>query len=181
VPGPDGIFRISIDFDGTLVEDHVSPFRWLRGAREFLTEVTAAGIHVILHSCRATLVGYTEMPGDAEEFYRSGRVPDDVTISWALHEEMRAFLEAEGVWPLVQLWTSPGKPIADVYVDDRSQVPDWLVLAAELGVRLNHVGPRQPPPLGAAQGSPVPGPGGAGSSTAGTGAPPPASGNGLGV
>ena len=185
MPDPSGILRLALDFDGSLVEEHVRPLRWRRGAREFVVAAREAGIHLLVHSCRCILVGYEEMPGDAEEFYRSGRAPEPVLFSWGLHEEMRSFLEAEGVWPLVELWTSPGKPICDVYADDRSEQPDWLVLAAELGVRLTHVGLREPAPLGAPPVSPSAGGGGLGAgpftSAPSSPAPPASPGDGVGV
>lgn len=143
---------LSIDFDGTLVEGD-EPLRWRRGAREFVVAASEAGIELILHSCRCQIVWYTEMPGDAAEFYRSGRVPEQVTYSWDLRAKMLAFLEAEGVRELFQIWDRPGKPGADMYVDDKAELPDWLALADELGVRLTNVGLREPAPMGSA---PVP-------------------------
>jgi len=138
---------VALDFDGSLVEDHQQPLRWRPGAREFIIAAASSGVRLYVHSCRCTLVGYEEMPGDAEEFYRSGRVPGQVSYSWGLKEEMVAFLEAEGVRQLVQLWDAPGKPIAEVYADDRAEQPDWFVLAAELGVRLPN-GSQGPSPVG---------------------------------
>lgn len=138
MPGPDGLISLALDFDGSLVEAHVHPLRWRSGAREFVIGAARSGIKLWLHSCRCTVVGAQEMPGDAQEFWRSGRVPGDVAYSWDLHEEMRLFLEAEGVLDLVELWTAPGKPICDAYADDRAERPDWLVLAGELGVVLSH-------------------------------------------
>lgn len=138
MPGPGGLITVALDFDGSLVEDKVSPPRWRRGAKEFILGAASSGIRLILHSCRNTVVGYQEMPGDAREFWRSGRVPPDIEYSWQLREELRGFLEVEGVLGLVEIWEAPGKPIADYYADDRAERPDWLVLAAELGVSLRH-------------------------------------------
>lgn len=147
---------LGIDFDGTLVEHNVRPLRWRRGAREFLVAaITAtqqgAGNKIWLHSCRCSpmCVLLDPAPADAEEFWRSGRVNPDVEYSWSLFNEMRAFLIAEGVWWGVELWQRPGKPICDHYIDDLSDRPDWLVLAAELGVRLMHAEQRGTSPLGA--------------------------------
>lgn len=138
MPGPNGLITIALDFDGSLVEDHVRPPVWRRGAKEFILGGARAGLKMYIHSCRCTLVGYDEAPGDVPEYWRSGRLPEPVEYSWGLLEELRGFLEMEGVWPLVELWTGPGKPICDVYADDRSERPDWLVLAGELGVVLEH-------------------------------------------
>lgn len=140
---------LALDFDGTLVEDG-DPLRWRRGAKEFVFAASAAGIELVLHSCRCALVAYNDMPGDAEEFYRSGRVPDQVTYSWNLREAMVQFLEREGVRELLRVWDRPGKPWADMYVDDKAELPDWLALADELGVRLTNAGPREPAPMGPA-------------------------------
>lgn len=179
MPSPEGIITVALDYDGSLVENHVSPPRWRRGARELIVAAAAAGIRLIVHSCRCTLVGYTEAPGDSSEFWRSGRVPPDVEYSWGLREEMRGFLEAQGVSSLVEYWEGPGKPIADIYADDRAEAPDWLVLAGELGVSLGHEAGRPQ-----AVGGPVPGgaekPGGPGAAgaeipvTAGAPVPAPA-------
>lgn len=136
MPDLDGNLSIGLDFDGSLVEDRLFPFRWRKGAREFVVGAAAAGLKLWLHSCRCTPVGVRELPGDAEDFWRAGRVPDDVETSWRLREEMVAFLKAEGVWGLVSPWDAPGKPICDYYADDRAELPDWIVIAGEIGVRL---------------------------------------------
>lgn len=180
MPGPDGLLTVAIDFDGSMVEDHQQPLRWRPGAREFILAASASGIRLVVHSCRCTLVGYQDMPGDAEEFYRSGRVPGQVEYSWGLREEMNAFLEAEGVRQLVQIWEAPGKPIAEIYADDRSEQPDWFVLAAELGVRLPN-GLQGPPPVGPAPVPPGNGGGRPGAPSHASPAPASAPGDVLGV
>lgn len=140
MPGPDGVLTVACDFDGSLVEPHSKPLVWRGRAKDFILACAAAGIRLWLHSCRCQVAVALEMelPGDAEGFWRYGRVPEDVEYSWGLYEEMRAFLEAEGVWGLLTPWTSPGKPIADLYADDLAERPDWLALAGELGLALQH-------------------------------------------
>jgi hypothetical protein len=159
MPGPDGVLSVALDFDGSLVELHETPLRWRHGAKEFILGASAAGIRLWLHSCRCAPVGLRELPGDADDFWRAGRVPADVETTWRLREEMDAFLRVEGVLGLLQPWESPGKPIADFYPDDRSERPNWIVLAGELGVRLVHgVQPGQPPSMGIGAAAFGPGP-----------------------
>lgn len=112
--------------------------KWRRGAREFVVGAAQSGVRVWIHSCRCAPVGLRDEPADEEEFWRSGAVAGDLAATWALRREMVDFLAAEGVLPLVELWEAPGKPLADRYVDDRLAPPDWVVVAAELGVRLEH-------------------------------------------
>jgi hypothetical protein len=170
VPGPDGVIAGALDFDGSLVEEHVLPFRWRAGAREFVVAAAAAGLRLVLYSCRTMPVSVRELPGDADEFWRAGRVPADAEKSWALREEMVAFLKAEGVWGCFLPWEEPGKPLVDWFADDRFEKPDWIVLAGELGVRLVH-GDRspEPPTLGE---RPVPLPGTVIAAAGAAGAPP---------
>lgn len=130
------VLTAACDFDGTLAEG--TPLRWRRGAREFLLGAAAAGVRVWVHSCRCAPVALRDEPADEEEFWRSGAVAPDLLATWALRREMVDFLRAEGVLGLVDLWEAPGKPLADVYPDDRGQVPDWVVVAGELGVVLEH-------------------------------------------
>lgn len=134
------VLTLALDFDGSLVEDQVRPLRWRDRAKDFVLACSAAGIRLWLYSCRCTNAEAMEreLPGDAEGFWRYGRVTDDLEYGWTLYEEMRAFLEAEGVWSLMTPWTSPGKPIADLYPDDRGERPDWLALSGELGLALGH-------------------------------------------
>lgn len=145
---PDHVLTLALDFDGSLVEAHSKPLRWRPRAKDFVLACAAAGMKLWVHSCRCApaCILDRELPGEPEAFWRFGQVPPDVEYSWALAEEMRVFLESEGVWPLVQLWTSPGKPIADIYPDDLSERPDWLALAGELGVALQVVEPLPPLP-----------------------------------
>lgn len=139
-PRADRALVAALDFDGSLVEAHSQPLRWRPRAKDFILGAAAAGVKLIVHSCRNTVACILdrELPGDVDAFWRFGQAPGDVEYSWALADEMRAFLEVEGVWSLVELWTAPGKPIADMYPDDLSERPDWLALAGELGIGLPH-------------------------------------------
>lgn len=159
IPTPGTVLTLAVDFDGTLVEHDVMPLRWRPGAKAFLLGAAAAGAKIWLHSCRAAAACIFDrvMPGDADEFWRSGRVQEDVAISWRLLSEMRAFLEAEGVWGLVQVWALPGKPIAWHYIDDLAELPDWPRIAAELGVQLPVVNSTHADQRGATPLVPAPG------------------------
>lgn len=158
MPAPDGTISIALDFDGSLVEANVSPPRWRPRAREFIVGAATAGARLWLYSCRCAIA--CGLPGagpwDADDFWRSGRLPADIEMGWSLFEEMRTFLEAEGVWTLMTPWTLPGKPLADIYADDKAEPPDWSRLASELGVRLAHAiqgGPGATVPQPAAPGT----------------------------
>lgn len=156
MPDQFGTVVVALDFDGSLVEAHTQPLRWRAGAKEFILGAAGAGVKLWLFSCRNTpaCILLHPAPMDVEEFWRSGRVQDDVEYSWSLFAEMRAFLELEGVWALLEPWTRPGKPIADVYADDLSEPPDWYRLAGEIGIPLVHAEQRGHTALG----TPIPGP-----------------------
>lgn len=147
MPGPDGVISLALDFDGSLVEGD-QPLRWRRGAKEFIRGAAAAGIKLVLFSCRcAPACGLADTgPWDADDFWRTGRVSEVFETSWRLRMEMRAFLEVEGVWTLMTPWELPGKPLADIYADDKADLPDWLRLAGELGVHLLPAFPAAPLP-----------------------------------
>jgi len=135
-------FTVAIDFDGTLVDSDMGVLRWRPGALEFLIAAPASGIRLRLHSCRCSaadnLAQSMTAEIDALTFWRTGQPPTQVLVSWMLYEEMRTFLAVAGVLQLLEIWTGPGKPLADIYVDDRAEKPDWLALAQELGVALIH-------------------------------------------
>lgn len=143
MPAPDGSISIALDFDGSLVEANVTPLRWRPRAKEFVIGAAAAGVRLWLYSCRCAIACSlpTSSPWEADDFWRSGRVPADAEIGWAMFEEMRGFLDAEGVWLLVTPWTLPGKPFADILADDKAEQPDWARLAAELGIPLAPIFP----------------------------------------
>lgn len=124
---------ISVDFDGTLVEDN-EPLRWRPGAREAIGAFVRAGHRLILHSCRCNVVDPAPViDEEVTAFCRTGAIPARVTDQWRLYASMRDFLQREGVWGVFEPWTHPGKPIADVYIDDRMEAPYWPRLTAELG------------------------------------------------
>jgi hypothetical protein len=137
--------RVALDFDGTLVRPFLRATTlresdWRPGALAFVRAALAAGFEVVVHTVRASLrgaIGDSPQPGEAADFYAGGAVPPGTEETWRLYDEVRAFLRAHDL--AVEVWTLPGKPWADVYVDDRAAPTiDWVVIAAELGLRLGH-------------------------------------------
>jgi hypothetical protein len=149
---PVGGYTLALDFDGTIVDGDRDRPAWLPGARAFVLAAVAAGIRVVVHTCRATSTSALgrAAPGDAEEFYRSGRVASPVVESWQWRDALLDFLEREKIAGDVEIWDQPGKPMATLYVDDRAARPDFASLAAELGLSLAD-GPQGHPALGARQ------------------------------
>ncbi len=147
MPAADGARVVALDFDATMVE-RGAPMRWRPRAKEFVLGCAAAGVRIWLFSCRcapACHLANAEGPGgwEAEDFWETGRAPEAAELAWRLFEEMRAFLEAEGVWSLMTPWTLPGKPLVDAIIDDESEQPNFTRLAAELGI---HLAPAYPSP-----------------------------------
>lgn len=103
----------AIDFDGTLAtydgwkgalhlgEPH-------KGAVEFVNKALEMGHEVILHTCRTTIVT------------PEGSVDRDHFVS---QEEMvsvlQKWMKSYGIRDGVQIWTEPGKPHCDAYIDDK--------------------------------------------------------------
>lgn len=81
--------RLAIDWDQTLVDTHTQ--EWLPGAEDALAVLLAAGHSIIVHTCRA---------------------------NWT---EGLLQIEAKlGALALrVAVWDQPGKPDADLYIDNR--------------------------------------------------------------
>lgn len=124
---------LGIDFDETLVDQ--GPLRWRPYAKEAMLALKRAGHTLVLHSGRATPIPGGIAPGsrlEADAFWRNGSVPTVVEEMWQRFVEMRAFLQAEGVWDLFEVWQRPGKPHVDRFYDDRAEVPNWGAVWAEL-------------------------------------------------
>lgn len=125
--------RIAVDYDQCLVD--TNPTRLRKGAAEALVSMKAAGHVLILWSVRATPMDPTPTP-DAEiaRFYETGLPPNHVIYQWALFDDMRSFLKSVGMWDLFdEVWQSPGKPNADLFIDSKAERPDWARLLKELG------------------------------------------------
>ena len=128
--------RLAIDFDGTLVQDQ-EPLALLPGVPAALQALKGAGHSLVLFSARCTpLDPGPNLDDEIARYYQSGEVAARVTDQWERFERMRDFLQAQGLWELFDLvWQAPGKPPADLYIDDRAEPPDWKRLTAELGQR----------------------------------------------
>lgn len=153
MPDPNGVVSVALDWDGTAVRGWPDdPLSWRPGAREFLEGAREAGVRVVLHTCRAIPGPDKASPGqflpDVEmaDWLATGASPEFVAEGWAMRREMLGFLEAEGFSDL-EIWEGPGKPMCDRYVDDLSDGPDLVALAAELGLSSGH-GRRGDPALG---------------------------------
>ncbi len=130
----------AVDFDGTLVQpDLEGVLQWVPGALEFLRGALARGIKIIIHSYRLTLSTDGAGVGDADYYWRTGLIASSFLLEgWASRQQLVETLQAAEILDQVSLWEAPGKPLADVYVDDRAEKPDWYVLAREFGVDLSN-------------------------------------------
>lgn len=122
------MLRLAIDFDRTLADGptlHLRP-----GAAEAIRAFKAAGHHLTLHSARSTPDGAAPVLEDeASRFWQYGEVPARTKFQWDLLDEMRGFLKTVGLWDAFDdVWTSPGKPLVDAFIDDLAIPPDWAVL-----------------------------------------------------
>ena len=131
------MLRLAIDCDKTLCDG--PPLCLRAGAAEALVAFKTAGHHLTLHSARSTPDGAAPVLEDeAGRFWQYGEVPARTRFQWGLFEEMRAFLKSVGIWELFDdVWTSPGKPLVDIFVEDLSVLPDWAVLKRQFGGTIN--------------------------------------------
>ena len=125
--------RLAIDYDGTLCDRATGAVR--AGAPEALRAMKLAGHHLTLFSCRGTPDGNGPVLVDeAARFWQYGDVPARAQVQWGFLEQMRDNLRAAGLWEMFDdVWQSPGKPICDRYIDDRSETPDWLRIRRQYG------------------------------------------------
>ena len=135
---------ISIDFDGTVVEqgDYESPFLKLRpGAREALWRLRAADHVLLLFSARANRAllygeqwdpmvraGHRSLDGMAADPSRA--------LNWRRYREMVDFCATElpGVFHAVDDGQQ-GKPVCDIFIDDRAwgSSVKWAEIELALG------------------------------------------------
>lgn len=127
---------ICVDFDGTIVEEMV-PTGDGRGYRvpekltlkpdvvHALTELKAAGHMLILFSARGNGKARNESLDWEESF-----------------QEMRSFIEKELPGIFDEVYTGKGKPVADLFIDDRAirfgrgvGGANWAQIAAAYGER----------------------------------------------
>ena len=127
------MIRLGIDFDKTLSDG--PPLRLRPGAAEAMRAFKVSGHHLTLHSARSTPDGAAPVLEDeAGRFWQYGEVPSRTRFQWQLFEEMREFLKAVGLWEMFdEIWTSPGKPLVDAFIEDLSLPPDWAILKRQFG------------------------------------------------
>jgi hypothetical protein len=122
---------LALDFDGTLVEsvpfaDVTTPLRLHPGAREALQSLRRAGHIIVVYSARANRA--LRVSPHLDPLVRLGLRRVD-TVQWltaqplhqARYEQMLRFCDRElrGLVDAVDDGEQ-GKPVADVYVDDRA-------------------------------------------------------------
>lgn len=127
---------IAVDFDSSIVELSTSgALQFRKGAREALVAFKAQGHRLVLHSCRCNpLDDGPALENETVEFYASGKPSPRCIEQWTRFSEMCAFLQAAEVWDLFDdVWQAPGKPLADVFIDDKAERPEWARLIQEFG------------------------------------------------
>lgn len=91
---------IAVDFDGVIVDFAFPKIGKLKkGAKEALTLLKKMGAFIIIHSARTDM---TFTPN----------------ISKIPLQEMISFLQQNNI-PYDIIWQLPGKPVADIYIDDK--------------------------------------------------------------
>lgn len=105
---------IALDFDGTVfageftrADEVVGPAH--PGAIDWIREQLAAGVLITIHTCRLT----PEYPGS---YWRDHQ--DPAAVQSALSAWLGQWLTADELSQL-EWWTHPGKPAADLYLDDK--------------------------------------------------------------
>lgn len=104
------VHTVVLDWDGTLVKSAWPEQTrvWMPGAVENVPRLHRAGIHLKVSSARLS-------PFDP---YTSAR--RDPAVTAAEYQYVRNMLDEAGL-PFVDVWRLPGKPGADVYVDDKAE------------------------------------------------------------
>ena len=106
---------VCVDLDGVLAKldkwegvERFGPV--IPGARFFLEELRRKGFRIIIHTVRCS--PEINPPPDGENWYRG---------VWADHLAtlVRQWLNANDL-PFDEIWSDWGKPLADVYIDDRA-------------------------------------------------------------
>ena len=117
---------VSLDLDGTLAhykgwQGHAVIGDPIPGALELVQALQRQGCKLVIHTCRMTLQVWDTDPWPMEQ--RKQRI-----TQW---------LVEHGFGP-IPIWDKPGKPLADVYLEDRAVVPvcsphGWMYVAETLG------------------------------------------------
>lgn len=122
--------KIAVAFDGAIVKGKNLKLR--EGAAETL-KALARSHFLILHSGRSSnpfTLALVDL-GDPDKGDKA-RYDED-------YLEMKTFLQEHGLWRKEEngvfdaIWAFPGKPDADMYIDDRSRKPNWSSLLETFG------------------------------------------------
>src|SRR5437868_10436612 len=109
VKGNKRIHTVVLDLDGTLVENSWPDLgEWMPGAKKALKSFHKHGCKLVIFSARLNPYDpWTSAPRNAAEvqteFLKVRRMLDDAGFTY------------------VDIWQSPGKPGASVYIDDRAE------------------------------------------------------------
>lgn len=134
-----GLFTIAIGYDGCLLgpTDHAGVSTETVAS---VKSIHAAGNRLVLFSRSATMWRETPaLDGEIQRFWLTGEVPALVTEQWDKFRAMRADLMRAGIWDLFEVWQSPGKPEADVYLGDGFEEPRWREIAGQFGATRREV------------------------------------------
>lgn len=128
---------VCFDWDGTLVEARWPEMGdWMLGATQALRDFYAAGVKLVVFSARLNPYDpWTSVPRSAAEIAQ-------------IKFDMRDKLDSAG-FHMVDIWTSPGKPGASVYIDDRAEryhgrPGSWKALTTKVLMRLGLDDPEFP-------------------------------------
>lgn len=128
---------VCLDLDGTLVENRWPELgAWMPGAKEAILTFHKAGIKLVVFSARLNPYDpWTSQPRDKAE----------VAIA---KQGVRRLLDDAG-FHFVDIWSSPGKPGASVYIDDRAEryhgrPGSWKALTQKVMLRLGMEDPETP-------------------------------------
>jgi len=127
----------AIDLDGTLIawgEDHRVPGPWLPGAKEALQALVLGGHEVIVHSCRVTWPPGGGLDGVVALLAKAGFAPYLVEVSPESGLHIRHAAASSAPRPALGVWVGQGKPVADLYIDDRALAfdGDWAAICKSI-------------------------------------------------
>ena len=134
---------IAVDFDGTIVSELKGPLTFMPGAAEGLAALKAAGHKLLLYSARANRS--LRQDPSLDPMVRAGALDSDA-LTWfdamedyeKSYQEMVDFVTERlpGVFDAIDDGQQ-GKPLADLFIDDRAATKharvDWAWLAARFG------------------------------------------------
>lgn len=117
---------VAIDLDGTLAYykgwngEHTPIGRPLEGALELSNKLIEAGHKIIIHTTRVTPIN-NPPKGDWSYTPGMGSI-NDQQFEWSgyLEKQIRNWLNENEFNEDIEIWTNIGKPLADIYIDDKA-------------------------------------------------------------